>query len=262
MRRFLPLLAVLTLGHMLSAESSTKSTSPAYTAASIVNAASNSADALAPNTIASIYGTDLSYATEQVSSANIISNMLPDLLLGVRVYVGQYAASLYYISPRQINFVVPGLHPGDTYFYVSRQGVAGPHVRITLRDVGPGLFQWEPGIIASTHADGSLITKNHPAHAGETVVLYGTGLGNTEPLEVVGLVSMVAAQMQRLSDLRVIVGGKTLDSASIDYAGVTPGSPGLYQVNVKLPKQLAPNPEVLLTIGDRSSPANMTLLVR
>ena len=111
-------------------------------------------------------------------------------------------------------------------------------------------------MIASTHADGSNITKDHPAHAGETVVLYGTGLGDTEPAQVTGHISMVPAQMQRLSDLCVVVG------ASIDYAGVTPGSPGLYQVNVRLPKKVAVNPEIRLTIGDQSSPANMKLPVR
>ena len=256
------LAAVWTLSLSLWAESSTKSTSPAYTAASVVNAASNSADALAPNTIATLYGTDLAYDTNQALFKNVNGSMLPELLSGVRVYVGQYTASLYYISPRQINFVIPDLHPGDMDFYTSRQGIAGPHVRITLRDVGPGLFQREPGIIAATHADGSIITKDHPAHGGETVVLYGTGLGHTKPVVAVGEFSMVAAQMQRLRDLRVIVGGTTLDTASIHYAGVSPGSPGLYQVNVKLPKQLAPNPEIRLTIGDQSSAANMTLPVR
>ena len=182
MHRLLFLLpAVLTLSPALTAESSRKSTSPAYTAASVVNAASNSADALAPNTIATLYGTDLSYDTGQVSFANFNGSMLPEHLSGVRVYVGQYAASLYYISPRQINFVIPELHPADMDFYISRQGVAGPHVRITPRYVGPGLFQSEPGIIASTHADGSIITKDHPSHAGETVVLYGTGLATRSP---------------------------------------------------------------------------------
>jgi uncharacterized protein (TIGR03437 family) len=219
-------------------------------------------DALAPNTIASLYGTDLSYGLDHASFTNVSGSLLPERLSGVQVYVGQYAAGLYYISPGQINFLIPELHPGDTDFFISRQGVAGPHVRITLRDVGPGLFQRKPGVIASTHADGSIISKDQPAHAGETVVLYGTGLGNTVPMEVVGQFNMVAAQIQRLSDLRVMVGGATLDSASIEYAGVTPGSPGLYQVNVKLPKLLAPNPEIRLTIGDQSSPANMTLPVR
>jgi len=117
-------------------------------------------------------------------------------------------------------------------------------------------------MIASTHADGSKITKDHPAHADETVVLYGTGLGDTEPAQVTGHISMVPAQMQRLSDLRVVVDGTSLDGASINYAGVTPGSPGLYQVNVRLPKKVAVNPEIRLTIGDQSSPANMKLPVR
>jgi uncharacterized protein (TIGR03437 family) len=245
------LLAVLALSPILPAESSRKSTAPAYTVASVVNSATNTTDALAPNTIATIYGTDLSYSTDQASSANIVDHMLPHVLAGV-----------HFVSPRQINFVIPELRTGGWDVYVAREGTAGPHVRVTVRDVGPGLYQWEPGLIASTHADGSNITKDHPAHAGETVVLYGTGLGDTEPPEIVGQVNMVAAQMQRLNDLRVVVGGKTLDSASTEYAGVTPGSPGLYQINVRLPKQVATNPEIRLTIGDQSSPANTKLPVR
>ena len=256
------LLALLALCPTLPAESSRKSTTPAYAAASVVNSATSLPDALAPNAIATIYGTDLSYGTNQASSANIFNHMLPEVLAGVRVYVGRYSASLYYVSPRQINFVMPALRSGDWDLYVAREGTAGPQVRITLRDVGPGLYQWEPGMIASTHADGSNITKDHPAHGGETVVLYGTGLGETEPAVVVGQINMVAAQMLRLSDLRIVVGGKTLDSASTAYAGVTPGSPGLYQVNVRLPKQVAANPEIRLTIGDQSGPSNMKLPLR
>jgi uncharacterized protein (TIGR03437 family) len=262
MYRFSLLLAVLALCPMLPAESSRKSTTPAYTSASVVNSATNTTDALAPNTIATIYGTDLSYSTDQASSANIVDHMLPQVLAGVRLFVGGYPAGLYFVSPRQVNFVIPELRAGGWDVYVAREGTAGPHVRVTVRDVGPGLYQWEPGLIASTHADGNNITKDHPAHAGETVVLYGTGLGDTEPPEIVGQVNMVAAQMQRLNDLRVVVGGKTLDSASTEYAGVTPGSPGLYQINVRLPKQVATNPEIRLTIGDQSSPANTKLPVR
>jgi uncharacterized protein (TIGR03437 family) len=93
-----------------------KSTTPAYTAASIVNSATNLADALAPNAIATIYGTDLSYGTDQASSANLVNHMLPEALAGVRVYVGNYLTSLYYVSPRQINFLIPELRPGDMDF--------------------------------------------------------------------------------------------------------------------------------------------------
>jgi len=83
MYRYSLLLAVLALCPMLPAESSRKSTAPAYTAASVVNSASNLADALAPNAIATIYGTDLSYGTSQASSGNIVNRMLPSVLAGV-----------------------------------------------------------------------------------------------------------------------------------------------------------------------------------
>ena len=55
--------AALVSGLLLSAGNSSRAASPSYSAASVVNSATNTADALAPNTIASIYGVNLSYDT-------------------------------------------------------------------------------------------------------------------------------------------------------------------------------------------------------
>ena len=257
------LLAALAFGPPLRGESSRRSTAPAYSPASIVNSATNTTDALAPNAIATIYGTDLSYDTSAVSDGNIINSMMPDKLAGVRVFVAGLAAPLYYVSPGQINFLIPGsLVPGDVDLFIAREGTAGPHVNITLRNAGPGLYQWEPGMIASTHADGSVITKDHPAGAGEVVVLYGTGLGRTNPDVISGQISMLPAQIVQLAELRVLVSGTAVDASHIPYAGVTPGLPGLYQINLQLPDQLAPDPEIRIVIGDQTSPAAMKLPVR
>jgi uncharacterized protein (TIGR03437 family) len=253
--------ATLAFGPLLYAESSGKSTAPSYSTDRIVNSATNMADALAPNAIASIYGTNLSYGVGGAAYSG--NGYLPEFLAGVRVYVAGFPAGLYYVSPQQINFLIPSyLRPGDVDLFVGREGTAGPHVQITLHPVGPGFFQWGPGLIAATHADGRVITKLSPARAGETVVLYGTGLGSTDPAVVNGQVSMVPAQIVLLSDLRVLVAGTALDSASIFYAGVTPGIPGLYQINLKLPKPLAPDPEIRIVFGDQSSPAAMQLPVQ
>jgi uncharacterized protein (TIGR03437 family) len=228
----------------------------------VVNSASYSADALAPNAIASIFGTGLSYTTVSVGSDNIINHMLPVELAGVHVYVDYQRVPLYYVSPKQINFLIPGtLLSGPMDLFVVLQGTAGPHVQVTLHDAGPGLFQWEPGMIASTHADGSIITSAHPAKPGETVVLYGTGLGRIDPELVSGQISMVPAQIQQLGEFRVMVAGATLDSTSVQYAGVTPGIPGLYQVNLRLPAKLAPDPEIRIAIGDQTSPPSTKLPV-
>jgi uncharacterized protein (TIGR03437 family) len=253
---YLALLWLVTLAFSapLRAEGSSKSTAPSYSLARIVNSATNTADALAPNTIAMIYGANLSYDTAALVPSDIVATMLPCVMAGVRLYVAGVGASLYYVSPRQINFLIPGLRPGDMDVFVAREGISGPHVIITVHDVGPGLYAWEPGMIAATDAHGNVITTHHPARPGDVVVLYGTGFGSTDPELVSGQVSMVPAQIQRLSDLRVLVAGTALNPADVFYAGVTPGSPGLYQVNLRLPKPLAPDPEIRIAIGDRSSP--------
>jgi uncharacterized protein (TIGR03437 family) len=146
-------------------------------------------------------------------------------------------------------------------FFTTHDGLAGPHVRITLHDAAPGLYPWGPGMIAATHANGSIITKDHPAHPGETVVVYGTGLGRTYPELQTGLIEMMAAQIRLLSELSVTVAGMVLNNQSIQYAGLTPGIPGLYQVNLVLPKQLAPEPEIRISVGAQASPPGLRLPV-
>jgi len=94
------------------------------------------------------------------------------------------------------------------------------------------------------------------------VVLYGTGFGRTTPAVISGLISMTAAQILNLSALRVSVDGQPVDRGRVSYAGVTPGTPGLYQLNLKLPDQVAANPEVRISIGGSSSPPAVHLDVR
>jgi len=61
------------------------------------------------------------------------------------------------------------------------------------------------------------------------------------------------------SAFRVVIAGKALAAASVSYAGVTPGRPGLYQVKFQLPLQVALNPEIRVAIGDQESPPNLVL---
>jgi uncharacterized protein (TIGR03437 family) len=65
------------------------------------------------------------------------------------------------------------------------------------------------------------------------VTVYGTGFGQTNPAVNPGdfppqLASAVGA-------VRVLLNGKQLPAANVLYAGVTPFSPGLYQLNLLLP---------------------------
>ena len=257
MNRALTLLASLALGLPLGAESSQQSAAPSYSTASIVNSAANTADALAPNTIATIYGANLSYATAALAPKAAV---MPRELAGVRVFVAGMAAALYFVSPQQINFLIPGnLRAAGVDVFVARDGVAGPHMTIMLHDVAPGLYQSGPGMVASVHANGSAITKDRPARRGEAVMVYGTGWGRTNPDLSGSDINMMPAQLAQLSDFRVLVAGKALAPTSVSYAGVAPGHPGLYQAKFQLPLQVTSNPEIRVVIGDHASPPNIRL---
>src|SRR2546428_9585716 len=128
MRIALLLLATLASSVTLWSADALKSVLPSYSAASIVNSATNTLEALAPNAIATVYGSDLSYDTGWLTSENTRGGMLPDTLAGVRVIVAGIVTSLYYVSPKQINFLIPSnLRSGDVTVFVAREGTAGPH---------------------------------------------------------------------------------------------------------------------------------------
>lgn len=211
MPRILPLLAALAWGIPLCAQASLNSTAPTYTPTAIVNSATSTAGALAPNTIATIYGSNLSAGSTVAVGALVAGNGLPQSLAGVQVFVAGQPVGLYYVSPQQINFLIPAdLRPGTMDLFVAIDGLAGPQAQISLADTGLGLFQSVPGVITATHANGSLVTKSYPAQPGETVVVYGTGFGATTPNVISDMISMTMAQITDLSSFSVLLNGKAL----------------------------------------------------
>jgi uncharacterized protein (TIGR03437 family) len=53
-----------------------------------------------------------------------------------------------------------------------------------------------------------------------------------------------------------------VDPAAVLYAGVTPQSAGLYQINFVLPASAPVDPEVRITIGDTASQTGLKLALR
>lgn len=263
MLRALCLLATLISGSQIWAGSSVRNTAPSYSAASIVNSATNAVGALAPNTIATIYGSNLAYSTAAVRADDLRGGTLPKSLAGVQVIVGGIVGSLFYVSPTQINFLIPSvLLPGDFDVWIAREGTQGPVARVTLADVAPGLFQVNPDTIIAVHPNGTLVTADAPGRPAEIVILYASGLGRTDPETINGQVATLAAPIRRLADMTITLAGVAVGSANIAYAGLAPGFAGLYQINLKLPDSFGPDPEIRVAFGDRLSPAALKLPAR
>ncbi len=232
---------------------------PVYSLASVVNSATGVSGDFAPNSLVTIYGTNLSFGTSSASAAQY----LPRVLAEVQVNINGLPADLFYVSPQQINFLVPSiLTPGPVKIQVVRQGVTGPLVTIILNETAPGFFALGSGNVIATHADGRLLGEDSPAAPEEVVVIYAAGLGHTNPDSEPGLAPTRAASIVLLSRLSVLLGGNTVDPSRILYAGVTPGFAGLYQINLKVPSTAASNPEIRVFIGMQGSPSFLKLPLR
>ena len=125
---------------------------------------------------------------------------------------------------------------------------------IVIKDVAPAIFVVAPGVAAITNQDNSLNTPSNPAPRTQAIVIYGTGLGVTQLVlsPAAGGVLNVAR-----TPVTVVLGGTEIAPA---FAGATPQSPGLYQVNVILPANLPPGLEIPLFLKQGGATSNTVLV--
>ena len=239
---------------------------PSYSAANIVNAGNYAAGPFAPNSILSIFGTDLARSEYALTSADISDNTLPTQLNFTQVFVDGFAVPLFYVSETQINFLVPSKQSvGPAEVWVAREGWAGPKVTISIAAAAPALFI-NPNLagyaIASDKDFTRVIAPDTPAKPGEVVVLWATGLGKTTTNPATGAIPPYISEIVNKNQLSVLLDGVAVDPANIWYAGLTPGSAGLYQIDLTLPDNLGADPEIRVAIGAQSTPPGLKLAVQ
>jgi uncharacterized protein (TIGR03437 family) len=241
--------------------------SPSYSAATIFNTCNQAPGPYAPNSVISILGTGMATSAQGLTSADVAGGTLPTTLNGVQVFVSGWPAPLFYVSDTQVNFLMPPNQiAGPVTVWVVRNSNAGPQVSLTLQDAAPALF---PSPLAPDYAiaqhwpDYSSIAPSSPAAPGGIVILYATGLGRTDPSpSQPAEIPLYAGWIERMNDLQVYLDGKPLDPAKVLYAGLAPGWPGLYQIDLVLPDDAGPDPEIRVAIGNQASPPGLKLAVQ
>lgn len=254
-------LAVLASG-LFQAGASGSGGSPYYTADSIANSAAGVAGLYAPNTFVTIYGQNLAYTTRALQASDISNGTLPTVLggTGVRVLINNIPANIYYVSPGQVNLLVPtSLIAGPVTLQLVVDALAGPAIPITLGAAAPSLFQSDATTVLGVHLDNSLITAASPAARGEVVVLYASGAGPTDPAAIANQIPQQAASVTPLSSFTLLLNGSAVDPRQILYAGVTPAFAGLFQINLRIPADAPSNPEIRIGYAGTMSPAGRIL---
>jgi uncharacterized protein (TIGR03437 family) len=236
---------------------------PSYTSAGIVNASDYSPGPFAPGSVISLFGSNLSRSAYALQASDIQFPYLPTMLNYTQVIVDNSPVALFYVSPTQINFMVPaGDGVGQMTVQVVREGLAGPVIALPVLNAAPALFVWGANYALATHADYSLVTEAAPAQPGEIVVLFATGLGKTAPNPGIGEIPTYSAPIVNLATLQVTFAGTPLDPTLIKYAGVTPGSAGLYQINLQIPSNPPSDPAIQITLAGQTSAAGLKLPVQ
>jgi len=226
----------------------------------VVNAASFAPapnNQVAPGQIISIFGNNF-LPSGQVSSTSI---PLATTLGAANLFVTACGQNipLFTATPAQINAQIPWQCPasGTTAITVSSGGQTSAAQNITLAAASPAIFTEAasgtgPGAIL--HADNSLVSTSSPARGGETVAIYGTGLGPTTPAFSTG--AAASGSNKTVNTVTASVGGR---AATVVFSGLSAGLVGLYQVNAVMPSGLSGTQVVTISVNGATSPASVTL---
>jgi uncharacterized protein (TIGR03437 family) len=212
----------------------TTDTAPAVSANAVLNNLNpQPGSPVAPGTIVQIYGSALSTGG-MAGAGSVVNGQLQTILNGVSVSVGGIAAPLFYGSSGQINAQIPNeLQAGQQYeLLVNVNGLYSNPVTINTTAGQPGLASFPDGTVIAQDASYNLITADNPAHAGGVIILYATGMGATNPPVATGATAPSLTLAQVAVAPHVSIGGT---NAKVLFAGLSPGSVGLYQIDVVIP---------------------------
>jgi uncharacterized protein (TIGR03437 family) len=218
----------------------------AGTGAAVVNAASYSTGPVSPGEIVSIFGDRIGPESPlglQLLPDGTVSRQLGEVV----VQFEGTPAPLLYASATQINAVIPYAARGASTKVQVMRGAA------VVFDATLPVTEAAPGIFAITDERFLLNSLENPAAPGSTLVIFGTGEGETVPAGVDGMVAGSGLPSPRLL-VKVFVGEQ---EARVVYAGAAPGLvAGVVQVNFELPAGLGPGGRpVRMRVGQWDSDA-------
>jgi uncharacterized protein (TIGR03437 family) len=227
-----------------------------------------------------IYGCDL---TPGVAAWNFQSPTAPTSLDGVSVTIGGFSANLSYVSPTQVNALVPSNIPvgAQTVYVRSSTGAsngfttssngflinvnqtspglwAPPELRLGAKQYVGALFKDGSGLVLP---QGAVLTgdfagiPSRPALPGDVIVLYGVGFGPV-------CVTTTTSACTTIPDLDVVFGGAEGALSDLTYAGLALNSVGVYEIDLIVPEVPASNVTPLsLNLGNSLSTQTLYIAV-
>ncbi len=202
---------------------------------------------IAPGEMIVLYGSGLSTSTVSAPGGS----SLPTSLNGVSVTIDGSMCPIFYVTPTQLAVIVPYEVASNTTglanIQVTNNKVASDTVQVYLTDAAPASFSAKATGIgyaaAVDYTSGQIISTAHPVSAGDTIILFLTGLGTVTPTIADGALapstSLNWSDVSQAGNLAVYfddyTNGTTGNLGTVQFAGLAPTFAGLYQINVVVP---------------------------
>jgi uncharacterized protein (TIGR03437 family) len=244
---------------------------PAISTNGIVSAATLAPGPVSANSWITIYGTNLGATTRLWQDSDFVNGAFPTSLDGVSVILTAFGAPrrgyIGYVSPTQINVLLPS-DTNATTVQVQVKNSAGltAQTPITVQANAPQLLTVDGKYVLATHADGSVVGKaglttafsTSPAAPGETITVFATGCGSTNPALIPGQVPVQTNNLVALPQFTL--GG---NAANVASGAVVAGAGGVYQIKVQIPAAAASGDMTLIAqLGTASSASTLITVQR
>lgn len=188
---------------------------------------------VAPGGLISIFGEDLS-PINQASSQVPVPTALGESCLTVN----GVPMPILFVSPGQINAQLPFNVVGNVTLILRTPGGVSDNYNLTILPTAPSVFL--SGVVGTMtnvptivrHSNGQLVTLSNPIHGDDTITIYLTGMGRTDPPVSEGVPSPLTPLANALVPPDVRLAGVSLP---VLYAGLAPGQVGVYQINASVP---------------------------
>ncbi len=225
-------------------------------------------DACSPGGLASLLGTGLTgRAAERPTSFP-----LPATLGGVQVLVNGLAAPLMLVSDAQVNFQCPMLAEGSKLQIrlESESGAYAAPVETIMQAAVPVVFQFDAGkrgLVTIAGSDEIAMEKtegiaSRPAKHGEVLTIFASGLGEVVDGVPTGIAAPVDRPVRLARKIVVVAGDVEIEPL---FAGLEPGTVGLYQVRAQLSADIAKGNSVpvylKMTLPDGTTVASNTVTI-
>jgi uncharacterized protein (TIGR03437 family) len=125
-------------------------------------------------------------------------------------------------------------------------------VSFSVAATGPGVLNDSATghAVAQNQADYSLNSAASPAAPGQYIIVYMTGQGLLDNPIATGAAAPADPLSRPLASVQATIGGQP---AYVAFAGMTPGSVGLFQLNLQVPNVSPGEQPLAVTVGNAAA---------